>query len=657
MTPFLQNRRLGADSFRLAGRGDRARRRAAAAADRAPVGERPLRHRLRRARRDARRAGDDDAPGLDGDARRCDGRRRRRVAIRRRDRTSRRRDPVPPIAASGRMSERRDGLGAAVRRTGVAARSPCSARRNSIGSCPPITIAWLVGVALLLGRMAGGWWQRATAASRRARHPFVALADGLPPPRVSPRPAGRGARGRIGAGRRADRRRLAAAGDSASGRGDRVADAGAGRSDSRARARAHPAARLRGERAADDRRDAAVLSPRCVVGVEPHSRRARALLRRRRGRASAAIRSATRRRSPSSRPGARASARMAMAATGGSLLDRVRRILRVPMTDEPRSPSWAIDACADDDFHGRRRQRAAPAVGLIARGDARAARRPTLAADHAPILRSAPRIGCVRTNKTVRAPEASTRARAATCVPVTPSTRRDARAIAGALTRARTPLRTLDFLSDPLAPARRRVPEPVPPIASSASAASIRRCRPRRHGSTAAGSHSLSRRRPAPPAPPLHRRHRHRPRRRCHAGVRPLTAGTARASRASGSACTAGAARADGFSASSQSSSRRGGCSSATTARGSTSRCAARSPSPTISTDVQSLSDGGSFTMRDWSRDRAADGRDQIIGRQTDAHLLRRRHQPAVGRRGAASSWRRSCRCWCAARASAPKRA
>ncbi len=33
---------------------------------------------------------------------------------------------------------------------------------------------------------------------------------------------------------------------------------------------------------------------------------------------------------------------MALAATGGSLLDRVRRILRVPSGDEPRSPSWAI---------------------------------------------------------------------------------------------------------------------------------------------------------------------------------------------------------------------------------------------------------------------------------------------------------------------------
>ena len=37
-----------------------------------------------------------------------------------------------------------------------------------------------------------------------------------------------------------------------------------------------------------------------------------------------------------------APATMAMAATGGSLLDRVRRILQVPMADEPRSPSWAV---------------------------------------------------------------------------------------------------------------------------------------------------------------------------------------------------------------------------------------------------------------------------------------------------------------------------
>src|SRR5262249_6671834 len=32
---------------------------------------------------------------------------------------------------------------------------------------------------------------------------------------------------------------------------------------------------------------------------------------------------------------------LAMAASGGSLIDRVRRILRMPVTDEPRSASWA----------------------------------------------------------------------------------------------------------------------------------------------------------------------------------------------------------------------------------------------------------------------------------------------------------------------------
>jgi beta-lactamase regulating signal transducer with metallopeptidase domain len=37
-----------------------------------------------------------------------------------------------------------------------------------------------------------------------------------------------------------------------------------------------------------------------------------------------------------------ASSVLALAATGGSLLDRVRRILRVPIADEPRSPSWAL---------------------------------------------------------------------------------------------------------------------------------------------------------------------------------------------------------------------------------------------------------------------------------------------------------------------------
>src|SRR6185503_6057563 len=36
------------------------------------------------------------------------------------------------------------------------------------------------------------------------------------------------------------------------------------------------------------------------------------------------------------------SASMAMAATGGSLSQRIRRILQLPLSEEPRSPSWAI---------------------------------------------------------------------------------------------------------------------------------------------------------------------------------------------------------------------------------------------------------------------------------------------------------------------------
>src|SRR6185295_16966297 len=63
---------------------------------------------------------------------------------------------------------------------------------------------------------------------------------------------------------------------------------------------------------------------------------------------------------------------MALAATGGSLLDRVRRILRVPIPEEPRSPSWAVTLALTLVF-------AAGAGSVqhlpwaISRGDARAA--------------------------------------------------------------------------------------------------------------------------------------------------------------------------------------------------------------------------------------------------------------------------------------------
>ena len=72
-------------------------------------------------------------------------------------------------------------------------------------------------------------------------------------------------------------------------------------------------------------------------------------------------------------------------------------------------------------------------------------------------------------------------------------------------------------------------------------------------------------------------------------------------------------------------------------------------------TDVQSLSDGGSFTMRDWSHvvPRTVEIKSSG-GKLTHAYYVGG-VSPAVGRRGAASSWRRSCRCWCAARDLAPK--
>ena len=119
-------------------------------------------------------------------------------------------------------------------------------------------------------------------------------------------------------------------------------DAGAGRSDSRARARAHPPARLRGQPAADDRRNAAVLSPGGLVDVVAHPRRARTLLRRCRGRACAAT--------PSSYAQALAELEtwrivgtsMALAATGGSLLEPDRRLLRDETPDQSRSPGLLV---------------------------------------------------------------------------------------------------------------------------------------------------------------------------------------------------------------------------------------------------------------------------------------------------------------------------
>ncbi len=54
------------------------------------------------------------------------------------------------------------------------------------------------------------------------------------------------------------------------------------------------------------------------------------------------------------------SATMALAATDGSLIDRVRRILQVPLTDERRSPSWAVTFSVDARVHRGRGKRPVP---------------------------------------------------------------------------------------------------------------------------------------------------------------------------------------------------------------------------------------------------------------------------------------------------------
>ena len=106
--------------------------------------------------------------------------------------------------------------------------------------------------------------------------------------------------------------------------------AAAARGDPRARARAHPPSRLPRQPAADARRDAALLSPGRLVAVAPDSRRARELLRRSGRQPVRRSATPTRARSPISRSCARHRGQLVLAATGGSLLQRVRRLLGAP---------------------------------------------------------------------------------------------------------------------------------------------------------------------------------------------------------------------------------------------------------------------------------------------------------------------------------------
>ena len=139
--------------------------------------------------------------------------------------------------------------------------------------------------------------------------------------------------------------RLAQAGRAAAGERAGRPVAAAARGDPRARARAHPPPRLPGQPAADARRDAALLSPGGLVAVGTHPRRARELLRRSRRqpvRRSGRLRQRARR----SRGAASGRTPLALAANGGSLLQRVRRLLGAPASHAGRGPAWLAGTAA-----------------------------------------------------------------------------------------------------------------------------------------------------------------------------------------------------------------------------------------------------------------------------------------------------------------------
>ena len=121
--------------------------------------------------------------------------------------------------------------------------------------------------------------------------------------------------------------------------------AAAARSDSRPRTRAHPAPRLSREPAADARRDRAVLSPwpsgGYPAGSAWNARTAATISPS----ACAVIPSAMRVRSRIWRPGA-ARSRFALAANGGSLLERVRRLVGAPASHAGRGPAWLAGIAA-----------------------------------------------------------------------------------------------------------------------------------------------------------------------------------------------------------------------------------------------------------------------------------------------------------------------
>jgi len=122
------------------------------------------------------------------------------------------------------------------------------------------------------------------------------------------------------------------------------------------------------------------------------------------------------------------SATMALAATGGSLLDRVRRILRVPSGDEPRSPSWAVTLALTIVFTaGAGSLQYLPWV--TTRGDARAATDGPSAAATATAASQAPTGETQRDEERVRAHERDQRAQEAVTRSIEDEVRSQERAI------------------------------------------------------------------------------------------------------------------------------------------------------------------------------------------------------------------------------------
>ena len=111
------------------------------------------------------------------------------------------------------------------------------------------------------------------------------------------------ARGGLAARGHADGHRVDEAGDPAADRRVRRAVAVAGRSDPRSRARAHPSSRLPRQPAADVCGNAALLSSRCLVALGAHPQPNASTAATSSRFPSAATRSATPRRSSSSRAG------------------------------------------------------------------------------------------------------------------------------------------------------------------------------------------------------------------------------------------------------------------------------------------------------------------------------------------------------------------